>query len=95
MIPKDYLLTQNYPNPFNPSTKIEFGLPNVTFVTLKIYNILGEEVITLVEKNMSAGTYRVTWDGSDKIGRKVSTGIYLYHIQAGDFVQTKRMLLIK
>jgi hypothetical protein len=94
-VPKDYQLTQNSPNPFNPSTEIDFALPKAAFVTLKIYNIMGQEVITLINKNMSAGIYQVTWDGTDKTGRSVSSGVYLYRIQAGDYLQTKQMLLLK
>jgi photosystem II stability/assembly factor-like uncharacterized protein len=94
-VPKDYQLTQNSPNPFNPFTKIDFALPKATFVTLKVYNILGQEVITLVDKNLPAGTYRVGWDGTAGSGRSVSSGVYFYRIQAGDYLRTKRMLLLK
>jgi hypothetical protein len=95
LIPKEYQLSQNYPNPFNPTTEIDFGLPKATFVTLKIYNIVGQEVITLIDKSLSAGTYRVRWDGVDGSGRSVSSGVYFYRIRAGDHTQTKRMLLLK
>jgi hypothetical protein len=93
--PRDFKLHQSYPNPFNPQTEIVFGLPKAGFVTLKVYNILGQEVTTLVEKNMPAGEYRVTWNGTDKSGRTVASGVYFYRMQSGDFAQTKRMLLIK
>jgi photosystem II stability/assembly factor-like uncharacterized protein len=95
LLPKEYQLAQNHPNPFNPETEIVFGLPKASLVTLKIYNILGQEVTTLVEKNMPAGEYRIVWNGTDRSGRAVSSGVYFYRMQAGDFVQTKRMLLIK
>ncbi|HEX7402067.1 MAG TPA: FlgD immunoglobulin-like domain containing protein, partial [candidate division Zixibacteria bacterium] len=95
LVPKEYELSQNHPNPFNPETEIVFGLPKAGFVTLKIYNILGQEVTTLFNKNLSAGRYRIIWNGTDKAGRAVSSGVYFYRMQAGDFVQTKRMLLLK
>ena len=94
-VPKDYQLTQNSPNPFNPSTEIAFGLPKATFVTLKIYNIMGQEVTILINKYLSAGTYHVRWNGKDKSGRLVSSGVYLYRMQAGDYLKTKQMLLLK
>jgi hypothetical protein len=94
-VPKDYQLTQNSPNPFNPSTEIDFALPKSAFVTLKVYNILGQEVITLVDKNLPAGTYRVRWDGTNGSGRSVSSGVYFYRIQTGNYLHTKRMLLLK
>jgi hypothetical protein len=95
MVPQDYMLVQNHPNPFNPETEIVFGLPQAGFVTLKVYNILGQEVTTLVERNMAAGRYQVTWSGTDKSGRGVSSGVYFYRMQSGDFSQTKEMLLLK
>jgi hypothetical protein len=95
MVPKDYMLAQNHPNPFNPSTEIMFGLPKAGFVTLKIYNILGQELTTLINRSMSAGIYRVIWNGTDRSGRAVSSGVYFYRMQSGDFSQTKEMLLLK
>jgi len=95
MIPGDYLLTQNYPNPFNPSTEIVFGLPKAAFVTLEIFNVRGQKVTILLERDSFAGTHRVAWDGTDKTGGSVATGVYLYRIQAGDYLTTKRMLLLK
>jgi photosystem II stability/assembly factor-like uncharacterized protein len=94
-VPKEYQLFQNHPNPFNPETEIAFGLPKAGFVTLKVYNILGQEVTALVDRNMSAGRYRVTWNGTDRSGRVVSSGVYFYRMQSEDFVQTRRMLLLK
>ncbi len=95
LVPRQYELSQNHPNPFNPQTEIVFGLPKAGFVTLKVYNILGQEVITLVEKDMAAGRYRISWSGTDKSGRAVSSGVYFYRMQSKDFVQTKQMLLLK
>jgi photosystem II stability/assembly factor-like uncharacterized protein len=95
LLPKEYQLAQNHPNPFNPQTEISFGIPKSGFVTLKVYNILGQEVTTLINRSMSAGIYRVIWNGTDRSGRAVSSGVYFYRMQSGDFVQTKRMLLLK
>ncbi len=83
-------LTQNYPNPFNPATTIKYSMYEAGFVTLKIYNILGQEIITLVNKIQSVGVYNVSFDAS-----QFSTGVYIYRIQAGDFTATKKMILIK
>jgi len=89
-IPKVFSLEQNYPNPFNPVTKIEYSLPVVGEVSLIIYNLLGEEVAGLVNEVQQAGFHHVTWDAN-----KMSSGIYFYRLQSGDFVQTRKMLLLK
>jgi len=89
-IPKVFSLKQNYPNPFNPTTTIEFSLPHTEQVTLKIYNILGEEVAALVSEKLPAGKYKYEWDA-----RGLASGMYFYKLEAGDFVQTKKMLLIR
>ncbi len=94
-IPKTYSLGQNYPNPFNPTTEIEFGLPKASQVSLTIYNVMGGEVVRLVNRYASAGRFHVTWNGTDASGRTVSTGIYLYRITAGEFTRTRKMLLLK
>ena len=91
--PDQFVLYQNYPNPFNPSTTIEFDLPKATHVSLKIYNILGEEVITLVSDKLSAGSYSYEWDASRSAG--MTSGVYLYRLQAGDYVVTRKMILMK
>jgi len=83
-------LRQNYPNPFNPATKITYQLPKGSLVTLKIYDILGNEVATLVNEEQSAGRYQTTFNGSN-----LSSGIYFYKIQAGNFVETKKLVLMK
>ena len=80
----------NYPNPFNPVTNLEFGISNLGFVTLKVYDVLGKEVATLVNDIRQPGNYTIEFDGSD-----LSSGIYFYKIEAGSFVQTKRMILLK
>lgn len=94
-IPNNYSLSQNYPNPFNPTTTIRFGLPLSENVQLKIYDILGREVRTLVNERYDAGAYNIQWDGKNSNGRQVSTGMYIYQIRAGQFVQTRKMLLLK
>jgi hypothetical protein len=89
-VPKSYSLRQNYPNPFNPSTKLEFDLPKKSNVKLVIYDLLGREVAVLANGDLNEGTYSYEWDGSG-----YSSGIYFYKLQAGDFVQTKKMVLVK
>jgi len=89
-IPDSYALKNNYPNPFNPITHIQYEIPETADVTLTIYNIRGEEVARLVETNQAAGYYSATFDA-----QSVSSGLYLYQIQAGDFSQTKKMILVK
>ena len=84
------LLYNNYPNPFNPSTTIEFTLPKSEFTTLKVFNILGKEVATLVSNKLNQGNHTYTFDG-----KNLASGIYYYSIQAGDFHQDKKMILIK
>jgi hypothetical protein len=85
-----YHLHQNYPNPFNPSTTIEFYLPKTSDVVLKVFNILGEEITTLVSERLSAGSYSYGWDASN-----LASGVYLYQLQAGDYVETRKMVLMK
>ena len=94
-VPVNYSLSQNYPNPFNPTTKIQFGLPVTENVQLRIYDVLGREVRSLLNERYDAGMYSVQWDGKNNFGRQVSSGMYIYHIRAGKFVQTKKMLLMK
>jgi hypothetical protein len=89
-VPTDFVLYQNFPNPFNPSTNIKFDLPKESNVAVKIYNILGEEVATLVNRVMQAGRHTVEFNAS-----RLSSGMYIYRIEAGDFVQVKKMLLMK
>jgi Secretion system C-terminal sorting domain len=89
-IPESYSLQQNYPNPFNPTTVIRYSLSENSFISLKVYDILGKEVATLVNEKQNAGTYSFEFNGSN-----LSSGIYFYKIEAGDFRETKRMVLIK
>ena len=94
-IPVEFALEQNYPNPFNPSTIIRYSIVSPSRVSLKIFDVLGREVKTLVNKEQVNGVYEVIWNGDNELGNKVSTGVYFYRIDAGDFVQTKKMMLIK
>lgn len=89
-IPSVFKLDQNYPNPFNPSTVIKFGVPERSNVLLKIYDILGEEVATLVKEEMDAGWYSIDFNASG-----YSTGVYIYRMQAGNYINTKKMILVK
>ncbi len=94
-LPSDFALGQNYPNPFNPATTIEFTLPVASYVQIEIFNILGQKVRELSSGLLEAGNHTVTWDGADTFGASVSSGIYLYRIHAGDFIDTKKMVLLK
>jgi len=94
-LPRNFSLDQNYPNPFNPSTQIEFYLPNNAPVTLEIFNILGQRVATLVDERLTHGEHVVTWNGTSENGREVATGIYFYRLKAGEYLETKRMVLLK
>jgi len=85
-----FVLQQNYPNPFNPSTKIEFTIPATSLVTMKVFNILGQEVATLVNETLNVGTHRVRFDATN-----LASGVYIYKITAGNFVSTKKMMLLK
>ena len=94
-IPKEFVLEQSYPNPFNSETMIKYQLPEATTVSLKILNLLGQEIRTLVDGHKAAGYHVANWDGKDNSGKNVASGIYIYRIQAGDFVDMKKMELIR
>lgn len=93
--PSQFSLSPNFPNPFNPETEISFALPMAASVTLRIYDILGREVATLVDGSKESGYHTVTCDGRDSGGREVPSGIYFYHLVSGQFSDTKRMVLLK
>lgn len=95
VLPTEFDLAQNAPNPFNPSTQISFALPSAAKVSLTVYNVLGQQVKTLVDEYMTAGYQTVTWDGTDNSSASVASGIYFYRIAAGEFADTKKMLLLK
>ncbi len=90
IVPTEYILKQNYPNPFNPSTKIEYGISEQSFVDLRVYDILGNEVAGLVKEEKPVGSYEVEFDATS-----LPSGIYFYQLQAGSFVETKKMVLMK
>ena len=94
-IPSTFTLHQNYPNPFNPITTVRYELPEDSFVDVKVYDMLGNVVINLVNTNQSSGYKSIQWNATNNTGKPVSAGIYFYTIQAGDFVDTKKMILLK
>lgn len=94
-LPEGFGLQQNFPNPFNPSTKINYELPHPSKVLLKVFNELGEEVRTLLDKEEPAGKYQVLWDGKDNNYQPVATGRYFYQLNADGIAQTKKMILLK
>jgi hypothetical protein len=89
-IPTSYVLSQNYPNPFNPSTKIKYSNPKRANVVIRVYDILGNEIETLVKEEKPAGTYEITWNAAN-----LPSGVYFYQIKTGEFIQTKKMILLK
>lgn len=94
-LPLDYILYQNYPNPFNPNTIVKFQVPQSCHAKIIIYNILGQQVKELFSEHISRGTYSVQWDGLNEEGERMASGTYIYRIIAGDFIQSRKMLLIK
>lgn len=94
-LPEEFSLFQNYPNPFNPVTQIVFSLPENVFVKLEVFNLLGQKIQTLINQEMPAGVHQVEWNCSSRDGERLSSGIYLYRIEAGSYVETKKMLLLK
>ena len=93
--PDSYSLGAAYPNPFNPETTIEFNVPTEGFVEIDVFNAVGQTVASLVDEELSAGSYRTTWNGHDQAGSQVSSGVYFYRMQAGDFSATHSMTLLK
>jgi hypothetical protein len=89
-VPTEFLLSQNYPNPFNPSTTIKYSVPKASQVVIKVFDILGNEIETLINEEKPAGTYEVSWYAAN-----LPSGVYFYRLQAGSFVETKKMLLLK
>ena len=94
-LPTSFSLAQNYPNPFNPTTTIEFSIASHKYVNLEIYNILGQQVKSLIDKSMPAGAYSIDWDATNRQGGRVASGVYLYRLTVDDNTQSKKMLLLK
>jgi tetratricopeptide (TPR) repeat protein len=94
-VPTEFRLYQNFPNPFNPNTEIRFDLPEAVKVQLKIFNVLGQEVATLVDELRPAGAYQILWDSQNSAGSVVSSGVYIYQIKAGNFIDSKKMVLLR
>ncbi|MBN1482498.1 T9SS C-terminal target domain-containing protein [candidate division KSB1 bacterium] len=94
-LPTDFVLGQNYPNPFNPSTTIEYGLPQAALVTLSIYDVNGRRIVTLVDEKQEKGWHQVQWNAINSSGQRVSSGVYLVKFKAGDFVDSKKIILMK
>jgi len=95
LLPDGFYLEQNFPNPFNPETRIAYQISSDDYVTLAIFDLLGRKIKTLVSKEQSAGSYKVTWDGTDELGNSVPTGIYLYTLSTENFTSGKKMILLK
>ena len=95
IIPTDTYLYPNFPNPFNPSTEIRFDLPQTTHAELKVYNIRGQVVATLVDEVVSAGVHQVNWNGRNALGQAVASGVYIYSLRSASFQDARKMLLIK
>jgi hypothetical protein len=95
VFPRKFQLAQNYPNPFNPITTLRYDLPENGLVTIIIYDMLGKQVKTLINQTQDAGSRSVFWNATNDYGKPVSAGIYLYQIQAGEYISTKKMVLLK
>jgi hypothetical protein len=95
LIPNMYALHQNYPNPFNPTTTLRYDLPEDALVNITIYDMMGRVVSNLVSSQQNAGYKSIQWDATNNQGQQVSAGLYLYTIQAGDYNQSKKMVLLK
>lgn len=95
LTPSKFVLHENYPNPFNPTTQIRFDLPMVSDVQIIIYNMIGQRIKSFKVNDISPGFHYITWDATNDLGSQVSAGVYLYQIQTNEFVQTKKMILLK
>ena len=94
-LPTNYSLSQNYPNPFNPTTAIQFQVPKTSLVSIKIYDLIGQEVKTLFNGQAQQGTYSVEWNGLNNDGIQLSSGTYIYRFTSEEFVQSRKMILMK
>ena len=91
MVPSEFSLFQNYPNPFNPSTQISFDVPTKEFITLRVYNLLGQDVQTIVNKSVDPGRYIVEWNGTDLLNNAVASGVYFYELRGESFISRKKL----
>ena len=94
-IPTEFALHENYPNPFNPTTTLRFDLPEVSNITLTIYNMLGQKIRTYDMQSAPAGHHTLKWNATNNYGDPVAAGLYLYQLQAKDFIKTRKMVLLK
>ncbi|MCB0313015.1 MAG: T9SS type A sorting domain-containing protein, partial [Calditrichaeota bacterium] len=94
-VPTRFAVSRNYPNPFNPTTTIDYQLPELSEVRLVVYNVLGQKVRTLVNRQQPAGRYHAMWDARNEAGNPVGSGIYIYRFEAGSFSQVEKMILLK
>ncbi len=90
-----FVLQQNYPNPFNAETIIKYQLPRKSSVRIKIFNLSGQEIATLVNEEKASGSYQIRWNGNDNFGRSVASGVYVLCLQAGNFLQVRKMVAIR
>ena len=95
LLPDNFVLHQNYPNPFNPATTISYDLPEASVVSLSIYDLMGREIRTMINSEQIAGFKNIQWNATDNLGKSVPAGMYIYTIQAGEFRQTRKMVLLK
>jgi hypothetical protein len=94
-LPTSYELYQNYPNPFNPSTAIRFDIPHRSFVDLTVYNLLGQQVASIIKEEKDPGRYTIVWRGTNDDGLSVTSGIYFYRLRTDEFTQTKKFMMVK
>ncbi len=94
-LPTRWMMSQNYPNPFNPTTEIAFDVPSRSHVTLNVYNVLGQQVATLVDQELARGSYTADWDGTSTSGTAAASGVYFYRLEADQYIDTKKMVLMK
>lgn len=94
-LPLSYELQSAFPNPFNPQTTISFSLAEPGYTTIEIYNILGQKISTLMDEYKQAGNNTIIWNGTNKAGEQVASGVYFYRLQSGDFTDSKKMLLLR
>ena len=95
IFPNQYKLYQNYPNPFNPSTVIQYDIPELSQISLTLYDLSGREINQLVKEIQPPGLKTVVWDGKDFMGNRMGAGIYIYQLKSGNYVESKKMIFVK